>query len=288
MGAGLHFNLCLLAFSLSLPAAPLLSIEFNCRTNPIPSAGFVSFLINSNISISAVQTNPATRTIGTNRITLSGGGANPGHGDHSRPEPVNQAAFTESTLLRDGVYSPDSSDQGRLDVRIENLPASSRLKVTVWSFDAAAAPVRASDWFANGLLVRSDYRFTNSVPPISNEQYRFSFLATIPASGDLLIQGRRNPASIGAAGIPHRSVVLNAIRIEPEPLEIVSLEPAGAELRLTFVVWPQPGTYGVDEYVSGQWRALGGVNYGAAAANRVTARFARPASTRFYRVRYNY
>ena len=280
--------LAVVATTATATAAPFLSVDFNCRTNPLTFPGFTGFVINSNISPATVQTNPTTRTIGPYRLTLSANGLNPGYTDRLNDLPTNQSAFTESGLLRDTVYSVDSSAQGRLDLRIENLPASNRVKVTVWSFDAFHGPVRASDWYANGVLVVADYRFTNTALPTSNEEYRFSFVATVSGAGELLIQGRRNPASVNVAGTPQRSVFLNAVQVEREPLEGVRAEAVGSELRVTFVVWPEPGSYEVEEYLGGQWRALAGVVYGAPVENRVTARFGRPGGQRFYRVRYGY
>jgi hypothetical protein len=290
MTARVYAIVCGLALALSAQGAPLLSIDFNHRTND-PAAttfpGFASFLINSNISATTEQTNATMRTIGPYRITLTGNGFNRGYMDRSHARPTNQGAFTESLLLRDGVYSRDTTTNGGLNVLIENLPPSNRVQVTIWSFDVLSIPVPTSDWYANGVLGRYAYRFTNSVPPISNEQYRFSFTAVVDAAGHLLIQGRRNPMSTNQVGV-QPGVYLNALQIDPEPLEILATEVVGNELRLTFVVRPQPGEYVVEESVGTQWRGTTGVVYSAAVNNRVTGRFARPNGARVYRVRYEY
>jgi hypothetical protein len=191
-------------------------------------------------------------------------------------------------LLRDGVFSPDETTNGGLNVLIENLPVSNRVQVTIWSFDALAVPVWVSDWYANGVRVREAYQFTNTALPVSNDQYRFSFTCTVDGQGQLMIQGRRNDLSRTSNGIDLPGVFLNALQINPEPLEIVRIQPSGNELRLTFVVWPQPGAYVVEENVSNQWRNASGVSYSGVTNNRVVARVARPSGTRFYRIRYAY
>jgi hypothetical protein len=288
----LHGILCVLVLALALTgnAAPFLSIDFNHRTNnPATTTfpGFTSFIITSNISVTTDQTNATIRTIDGYRITLTGNGINRGYIDRSHALPTNQAGFTESLLLRDGVYCRDTTTSGGLNLQVENLPPSNRVQVTVWSFDLLSEPIQASDWYANTTLVRYAYQFTNSIMPTRNEQYRFSFMATVSASGQLLIQGRRNPMSIDAFNNRHPGVFLNALRIDPEPLEILATELNGNELRLTFVVRAQPAEYVVEETTGGQWQGVNGVVYSGPVNNRVTARFARPNGARLYRVRYD-
>jgi hypothetical protein len=280
--------LCSLLLTAAVTAAPLLSIDFDCRTNVQTQPGFSSFLITSNISASTSQTNATMRTFGSYRVTLSGSGLNRGYLDRSRELPVNQAAFTESQLLQDCVWSSDTTTNGGLNVLIENLPPTNRLLITIWSFDEASPPVRASDWYANDLLVRRAYQFTNSVMPIRNDQYRLSFTAIVSPSGQLLIEGRRNAMSTNTIGNTWPAVFLNALQIDPEPLEILTVVTNGNELRLTFVIRPQPGTYVIEETAGGAWTTTSGVIYGTPANNRVTARFPRPAQTRLYRIRYNH
>ena len=282
--------LCLLALPLAVRAAPLLSIDFNCRTNSAATntqSGFSSFLITSNVSISAFQTNETVRMFGTNRVHIWGNGLNRGYGDRYHTLPTNQGAFTESQLLRDCVYSPDATTNGGLNIQIENLPSSNRFLVTIWSFDALTEPRRVSDWYANKALVRRGYQFTNSVMPVDNEQYRFSFTAYTDATGQLLIEGRRNPLSSNNVPFAVPAVYVNALQIDPEPLEIVNIATNGTELRIEFVVRPQPGVYAVEESAGVSWVAMSGVVYSAPTNNRVVARFARPSQARLYRVRYD-
>ncbi|HTD85908.1 MAG TPA: hypothetical protein VK850_04970 [Candidatus Binatia bacterium] len=286
--------LWLVALPLAARAAPLLSIDFNCRTNSGSAQmqpGFSSFLITSNVSASTLQTNETLRTVGTNRVHVWGNGLNKGYGDLFRWLPTNQGAFSDGQLLRDCVYSPDTTTNGGLNVQIDNLSGSNRFLVTVWSFNEDSAPIRASDWYANKVLVRRGYQFTNSVLPVRNDQYRFSFTAFTDAAGQLLIEGRRNPVSTNANGaiFPVPGVYLNALQIDPEPLEIMNIATNASELRITFVVRPQPpGGYVIEETSGGAWNTFSGVSYSSPTNNRVTARFPRPSQPRLYRIRYNY
>ena len=275
----------------SVRGAPLLSIDFNCRTNSGSTntqPGFSSFLITSNISISALQTNETVRTFGAYRVHLSGNGSNKGYGDRWRAFPTNQAGFTEGQLLRDCVWSPDSTTNGGLNIVLEGFPATNRFLVTIWSFDDNSQPIRASDWYANKVLARRAYQFTNSIMPVDNEQYRFSFTAVTDGVGQLLIEGRRNAMSTNDFGNRLPSVYLNALQIDPEPLDILNIVTNGAELRITFVVRPQPGGYVVEETAGNSWLPTSGVVYSTPVNNRVTARFPRPTQPRLYRIRYNY
>ncbi|HKQ38428.1 MAG TPA: hypothetical protein VJ063_10155 [Verrucomicrobiae bacterium] len=282
--------LCGIALAASARAAPLLSIDFNCRTNAASTntqPGFNAFLITSNVSISALQTNETVRTFGAYRVHLWGNGLNRGYGDRWHVRPTNDAAFTESQLLRDCVSSPDVTTNGGLNVRIEGLAPTNRFLITLWGFDELSPPIRASDWYANKVLGRRAYQFTNSIMPVRNDQYRFSFTGITDAAGELLIEGRHNRISTNESGVMRPGVFLNALQIDPEPLDILAFTTNGAELRITFVVRPQPGTYAVEESAGGPWVTTSGVVYSTPVNNRVTARFPRPTQPRLYRIRYN-
>ena len=283
--------ICLVSLAVQAHAAPLLSIDFNCRANSAATntqPGFSSFLITSNISANTAQTNATVRTFGAYRVQLWGNGPFRGYMDRLNDLPTNRAAFTESALLRDGVFSPDITTNGGLNLLIENLPASNRFQVTIWSFDAESEPSRVSDWYANRALVRRAYQFISTALPARNDECRFSFTAVTDATGQLLIEGRRNPMSTNIYTSDLPAVYLNALQIDPEPLDILSITTNANELRITFVVRPQPGTYLIEETAGGAWAQSTGVIYGTAANNRVTARIPRPTQSRLYRVRYNY
>jgi len=222
--ASLHF--------VSLPARGqiVLSIDVNERgqdpgTSTFP--GFDPFIIDSIVSGTAIQSNATARTFGALTVTLAGVGAGNGYDDRLRTTPVDGGAFTQGLLLRDFVFSRDTNSGG-LDITIEGLLAEQFYKVTIWSFDSGSNPNRVSDWFANGVQVQDNYTFTGSALPTSDLQYQFSFQAAASPSGQLAIQGRRDPSSAAATF----AVFLNALRLEigtPDPAVIVS-EPQSQEL----------------------------------------------------------
>lgn len=191
-------------------AATVLAVDVNDRsTDPsgVTQAGFSSFLINSNVSSTAIQTQATTRVFGGITVTVSNT-VPYGYDDRLRTVPTNNGAFTESLLLRDLIYSQDNSGTGGLDINLAGLAANAAHRITVWSFDGGASGVKVSDWYANGALVRSGYTFNPATSPTSNEQYQITFDATANGAGSILVSGRRNPAtsSFGA--------YLNALRIQ--------------------------------------------------------------------------
>lgn len=200
----------------------LLALDFNKRANDpalLTQPGFTPFVISSNGSTTAIQTQATTRVYGGISVTLSN--TSPyGYSDFARPTPTNNGAFTESLLLRDCIYSFNRTNIGGLDVTIEGLVPNTTHRLTIWSFDVGSVTNRASDWLANGVLVKSNYTFNGSVPPASNTQYQFTFNADADSTGRIEIAGRRNPSSVGNAGSPDYGVFLNALRIavvEPAP-----------------------------------------------------------------------
>ena len=116
-----------------------------------------------------------------------------GYDDRLRNNPANSGAFTESLLLRDFIRSEDNSGTGGLDISLGGLSANFPHRLTVWSFDDDSTTIKVSDWYANGLLVKSNYTFNPATSPTSNEQYRFTFEANATGSGTMLISGRRDP-----------------------------------------------------------------------------------------------
>ena len=224
----------------------LLALDFNERgVDPavITQPGFTAFGINSNISATAIQTQATTRVFGSLSVTVSN--TVPfGYDDRLRATPTNRMDFTEALLLRDFVFSLDRTNNGGLDVFIEGLAANRAHRLTVWSFDVGSITNRASDWFANGVLVRGNFAFNGNVAPTNNDQYRFTFDIESDGSGRILLNGRRNAASVGNAGAPEFGVFLNALRVAeidepPTPTGLGALmvnQNPGAYLRLPFNV----------------------------------------------------
>jgi hypothetical protein len=174
----------------------VLAFDVNERgSSPVTQPGFVSFVINSNISSTAIQTNPTTRTFSGISVTLSNTAPH-GYDDRVRGTPTNSGAFTLSALLRDHVMSRELSSTGGLDWVFSGLQPDQSFQVSVWSYDTGSANPRISDWYANGLLVKDNYTFNGSVLPTTDDQFRFDFYTTSTASGMLTVQGRRDLSSL--------------------------------------------------------------------------------------------
>jgi CotH protein/lamin tail-like protein/chitobiase/beta-hexosaminidase-like protein len=198
-------------YSVGATANPLLALDVNDRSTDAAlttQAGFVSFIIASNISSTAIQTQATTRVFGGISVTVSN--TSPfGYDDRLRTTPADSGAFTESLLLRDYLYSLDNVGTGGLDISIAGLAPNQSHRFTVWSFDGQTGPgSRVSDWYANGNLVTNNYSFAAGSAPVSNEQNRITFDATATGAGEMLLSGRRD-ATAGSFG-----VYLNALRIQ--------------------------------------------------------------------------
>ena len=160
-------------------------------TTALTQAGFSSFIINSNDSVTAIQTAPTVRTFGGVTVTLSNTPPN-GYDDRVRATPTNKNAFTQSALLRDHVMSRELTGSGGLDFVVSGLASNQPHQVSVWSYDTGSTGARISDWYANGVLVKSNYTFNGSVLPTTDDQYRFDFTAGSTPGGVLTVQGRRD------------------------------------------------------------------------------------------------
>jgi hypothetical protein len=221
---------CALLWGAVAAAQPILSVDFN-RRNSTEAAdtfpGFQSFIISSNGGVAAIQTTPTTRTFGPFTVTLANSGG-PGYDDRLRGTPVNSGAFTDSLLLRDFVFSREQTGTSGLDVTVEGLTPDAFYRVTIWSFDTGSGGNRVSDWTANGNVAISGYAFNGNVLPTTNTQYRFSFVAVANGSGQVVVSGRRNPASVDTAGAAQFGVFLNALQIEPtDPRPSITAQPQG-------------------------------------------------------------
>ena len=186
----------------------VLAFDVNERgTTPVTQTGFVSFVISSNVSATAIQTNATTRTFNGITVTLSNTAPN-GYDDRVRDTPTNKGVFTLSALLRDHVMSRELTSTGGLDWTVSGLQSNQSHQVSVWSFDTGSTSPRISDWYANGVLVKSKYTFNGSVSPTNDYQYRFDFTTTATTDGVIVVQGRRSLSSL--ANSP--SVQVNGMR----------------------------------------------------------------------------
>lgn len=200
------------SFVVGLTVTPKLSIDVTDRSNTsgFTEAGFTSFIINSNVSSTAIQTQATVRVVSGVTITLSNTAPN-GYDDRLRGAPLDGGAFTESLLLRDFVSSQTTSGSGGLDVTLSGLLANQLYRFTIWSYEGAAtASARVSDWSLNGVLLKDNYTFTPGVAPADNDDYRFSFEGNSTGAGAALIAGRRDATSAGGLA----GVYLNALKVE--------------------------------------------------------------------------
>ena len=189
----------------------LLAVDFNERGQDeaaLTLAGFQSFLIDSNISSTAIQTQATTRVFGGLSLTVSN--TSPfGYDDRLRTTPINSGSFTESLLLRDFIYSLDTTGTGGLDVVTSGLMPNRPHRLTVWSYDSGSPNNRVSNWSINGVVVTNGYTFNGSILPTSNARYSFGLDATTDGSGRILLSGRRSLTSL--ANSP--AVFLDALQV---------------------------------------------------------------------------
>lgn len=198
-------------FAVGTVPTPVLALDVNERganASTTTQPGFASFVINSNISTSAIETQAVTRIYGNITVTVSNT-APYGYDDRLRDTPVNSGAFTESLLLRDFIFSRDDSGTGGLDVTLAGLTPNQPHHITIWSFDTGSGGDRVANWFANGVLVADAYTFNGNNWPTSNDQYRFSFESPADSAGVVVLSGRRVPPSNASFG-----VFLNALQVE--------------------------------------------------------------------------
>ncbi|MCW5555331.1 MAG: lamin tail domain-containing protein [Verrucomicrobiae bacterium] len=198
-------------FAVGTVPTPVLALDVNERganASTTTQAGFTSFVINSNVSSSAIETQAVTRVYGNISVTVSNT-APYGYDDRLRTTPENTGTFTESLLLRDFIFSRDDTGTGGLDITLSGLTPNLAHRFTIWSFDTGSGGNRVADWSANGVLVASAYTFNGNNWPASNEQYRFSFEAPADNTGVVVLSGRRVPPSNSSFG-----VFLNALQVE--------------------------------------------------------------------------
>ncbi len=197
-----------------------LRIDFNDRSGDLPvhtQESFDAFIIGAvgGTTINQVGTN--ILRLGTINVSVWNDlGA--GLDDRRRTVLANTATFTNAQILQDFIYNESATaTNSGLSVRVQGLVSNQVYQFTIWSFDSGSLGHRVSDWFANGVLVRDNYSFNGAVLPTSNSDYHFSFSATANSSGEILIQGRRDSASVDQNNAAAIGVFLNALEITSVP-----------------------------------------------------------------------
>lgn len=211
------------------PAPPaVLAIDFNERnSDPINTEpGFSSFTLSGT---SGGLSTPTSRTFGGVDVTVAPNVTGTGGttvDSRLRPSPGNSIDFTQEKLLRDFVFSTQTTGGNGLDVTVDFMEPNKAYAITVWSYDSSqTAGDRVSQWYANGDLVKGSYTFnTASVAPSDNTKYQFSFYATSDSNGRIVIQGRREPSSAS------QTVFLNALKINSVVKPEIDTAPRSQEI----------------------------------------------------------
>jgi hypothetical protein len=194
-----------------------LGVDFNNtgqETSAETESGFQSF------AIPAIGFGPYTRSYRGVDLTLASVG-NINIESRRRAQPVNNGAFTQEQLLRDFVFSRDTTPEQGMDVTAEYFKPNTAYTVTIWSFDNGSVTLdRISDWSANGIPVRTGYTFFGSNLPTTDDQYRFTFATVSDGDGKIVISGRRSPAAGGGL-----NVFINAVEIRERKLRVLSIGP---------------------------------------------------------------
>lgn len=226
----------LLAPAFTSQAQVVLSLDFEERGLPITNTfpGFSSFIstTNNNVATAPLTNTPTVRTYGAITVTLAGLG-NPVYDDRVRALPTNNPSglpgFTQEQLLRNFVFQGSITHGDGLSVTIDGLTAGATYKVTIWSYDNSSTTARVSDWFANGVLVKTAYSFAGGAAglPTTDARYQFNFTIAADVSGRMLVQGRRTSGPTTGG-----SVFINAMSLEVVPPDppVISQQPASLSL----------------------------------------------------------
>jgi hypothetical protein len=234
--------LCLALFPAAASAAPLLAVDINDRTVGDPTAtdpgntapGFEAWSIDTGTTGSATT---ATRTLASGYTVKfdvfddhdpnDGGAAgdNPGAFD-DRDRVVPTTAPTTNQLYDDFIFAGASAGPaGGLDLHISGgaLQPNTAYRVSIYSYDGidatmgSATPVRTAAWLDGNnadapVLVTN---FTVNLPPLTDDQYKFTGVATTDASGQLFLKGRRT--TTGDLSVYVNGIEVNSI---PEPASL--------------------------------------------------------------------
>lgn len=201
---------------------PVLSLAFRDRSAKSATPdGFDAFVMGSSSVGSSLVTNVTTRTYGALTVTVYDAMAL-GCDDRQRKLSTNAVVATNEQLFQNVIFPRGARTTNSLNVLIEGLVPHEKYYCTVWSFDSGSLSNRVSDWFANGKLVKQKYTFNGAVAPRAETDCCFEFSAKTDDLGEILIQGRRNPASVNEEGKPDLGVFLNAIRIAKSGSESAS------------------------------------------------------------------
>lgn len=130
-------------------------------------------------------------------------------------------SLTQARIYNDFIFAGSATEGAGMSLLIERLAPNTPYGLTIWSFDPVSTGNRVSDWTETSsgfpVVIASPYEFQATNMPAADYQYTFGGLVTSSSSGKLLLEGRRNPASVNATGAADIGVFLNAIRLVAHP-----------------------------------------------------------------------
>jgi hypothetical protein len=237
----------LLAFgSPQMSPAALLSVDINSRsggesgTPDNTPPGFESWVINtpSGGVTTAVQTLASGYTVQFD--VFDDGDANDGGAagnqagafdDRDRVSPTGTPTANE--IYDDFIFAGASAGPtGGLDMSISGgaLQPNTQYLVSLYSFDGisssggSSVPNRTADWFDgnNADALAFTVNFATNVHPTTDDQYKFTGVATTDATGKLFLKGRRVTAVEIANDL---AVYVDGIIVDqvPEPASLIIL-----------------------------------------------------------------
>jgi hypothetical protein len=243
-------TLALMAATAGAYAAPLIAVDFNDRQTTDVSdtaPGFSPYLLPGT---SASVTVGASQLISGYTVTLTpfddgqdenlttAGVQNTAAAidDRDRATPVDSGAFTYGQLYDDVIFAGGSAGfTGGMDLSVTggSLLPNTQYLVSLYAFDSGSntgTQPRSANWtdLNNGdaLVVATSFNGANL--PTTDDQYKFTGIATTDATGTLLIRGR-NSIPLPTTGGVTQGVFLNGFEINPVP-EPTTLAACGVAL----------------------------------------------------------
>jgi hypothetical protein len=235
--------LSLLIAPLNLLASPLLAVDINDRsTNDAAhqQAGYAYFLMAGTIAASSSLESNTLSSDGSNNYTVSLQAfddhldENTGTpaiddttgqiDDRARATPTNSGALTTAALYQDLIFAGTSTGPtGGIDMRVSGgqLLPDTKYLISIFDFDSGSTALpqpRTANWLdgnnADALVMATSFNGTTA--PTSNDQDKFTGIATTDASGALLLHGRNTTARTSTGGV-QLGVIMNGFEINPIP-----------------------------------------------------------------------
>ncbi len=176
--------------------AAVLSVDINDASQPANTPAGFNALVTSGAPFSLLG-----NSFGGVTLTISGIGET--LQSASRNSPTNSDYLSTAALYQDFIYGGIAKGNG-LGISLGGLTPYQNYTVEIWSYDAQAASVPASDWTANGVLVADKFAFN----PNAVSSGGFAFTVTASSAGAIYITGIHDGSAVTGA-----AVFLNAIQV---------------------------------------------------------------------------